>query len=499
MSLDFNSTTPYDQLVEKWNPVLEHRDLGSIGDLHKKRVTAVLLENQVKAMREERASGNLFEATMGPVGMGGNFTSGQVGAAGNFAGYDPVLISLVRRAMPNVVAYDIAGVQPMTAPTGLIFAMRARYGNDSGGYTQGVEALFDEPWAKFSGACGSVGNLPTYGFTAGLSYTALLSGSTAAGINPFSTTTFGAPGATRNTAMFNQFRGMLTSSAEGLGGSTGLDFREMAFSIERLAVQARSRALKAEYTTELAQDLRAIHGLDAEAELANILSVEIMNEINREILRAMYHIAKTGCQQNDLLYTENSGGGGVYDLLKDSDGRWSAERFRGLMFQIEREANQIAKDTRRGKGNFIVCSADVASALAMGGFLNLSPALNVDMQVDDTGNVFAGVLNNKFKVYIDPFVANNVNFVTVGYKGTSPYDAGFFYCPYVPLQMVRAVGQDTFQPKIGFKTRYGLVANPFAQGRDAFTATQLGNDGLVASTNAYFRLFAVKNLHGNTA
>jgi hypothetical protein len=492
MSLDFNSTTPYDQLVEKWNPVLEHRDLGSINDLHKKRVTAVLLENQVKAMREERAAGNLFEASMGPVGMGGNFTTGQVGAAGNFAGYDPVLISLVRRAMPNVVAYDIAGVQPMTAPTGLIFAMRARYGNDNNGYTLGTEALFDEPWAKFSGACGSVGNLPTYGFTAGLSYATLLSGSSAG-------LTFGGVGSAGLTRsdVFTQFRGMLTSSAEGLGGSTGLDFREMAFSIERLAVTARSRALKAEYTTELAQDLRAIHGLDAEAELANILSVEIMNEINREILRAMYHIAKTGCQQSDLRYKEAAGSlGGVYDVLSDSDGRWSAERFRGLMFQIEREANQIAKDTRRGKGNFIVCSADVASALAMGGFLNLSPALNVDMQVDDTGNVFAGVLNNKFKVYIDPFVANNVNFVTVGYKGTSPYDAGFFYCPYVPLQMVRAVGQDTFQPKIGFKTRYGLVANPFGQGRDAFDAN---SDGMSAgNNNAYYRIFAVTNLHGNT-
>ena len=392
--------------------------------------------------------------------------------------------------MPNVVAYDIAGVQPMTAPTGLIFAMRARYGNDGGGYTTGVEALFDEPWAKFSGSCGSIGNLPSYGTFAGLSYTALLAGSSAG----LSFGGVGAAGLTRSD-VFTQFRGMLTSSAEGLGGSTGLDFREMAFSIERLAVTARSRALKAEYTTELAQDLRAIHGLDAEAELANILSVEIMNEINREILRAMYHIAKTGCQQSDLRYKEVAGSlGGVYDLLSDSDGRWSAERFRGLMFQIEREANQIAKDTRRGKGNFIVCSADVASALAMGGFLNLSPALNVDMQVDDTGNVFAGILNNKYKVYIDPFVANNLNFITVGYKGTSPYDAGFFYCPYVPLQMVRAVGQDTFQPKIGFKTRYGLVANPFGQGRDQYSAN---DDGMsTGNNNAYYRIFAVTNLHG---
>lgn len=494
MSLDFTQTTPADLLVEKWSPVLDHDALPQINDAHKRRVTAVLLENQVKAMQEERSAGtmNLFENTMGLQGMGGNFTTGQVGSAGNFAGYDPVMISLVRRAMPNVVAYDIAGVQPMSAPTGLIFAMRARYGNDGGGYTQGTEALFDEPWAKLSGASGASG----YNGTTPTGYANILSGSTLGVLNGI----LASAGATYLTRVdpFSQFRGMLTSTAETLGANSATsDFREMAFSIERVAVQARSRALKAEYTTELAQDLRAVHGLDAEAELANILSVEIMNEINREILRAMYYVAKTGCRQSDLAgYATETAGGGVYDLVNDSDGRWSAERFRGLMFQIEREANQIAKDTRRGKGNFIVCSADVASALAMGGFLNLSPALNVDMQVDDTGNVFAGVLNNKFKVYIDPFVANNVNFVTVGYKGTSPYDAGFFYCPYVPLQMVRAVGQDTFQPKIGFKTRYGLVANPFAGGRNSTFST---DDGLEASTNAYFRLFAVKNLHGNTA
>jgi len=493
MSLDFNQSSPYDTLVEKWSPVLNHGDLPNIQDLHKKRVTAVLLENQVNAMREERSAGNLFENSMGPVGMGGNFIAGQVGNAGNFAGYDPVLISLVRRAMPNVVAYDIAGVQPMSAPTGLIFAMRARYGADNSGYTLGTEALFDEPWAKVSGVCGASGPGAT-------GYQDLLSGST---LGVFSAKSLGdfAAGATylSRPDTFTAFRGMLTSTAESLGKTpANADFREMAFSIERVAVQARSRALKAEYTTELAQDLRAVHGLDAEAELANILSVEIMNEINREILRAMYYVAKTGCRQNDLSsYGTDITQGGVYDLILDSDGRWSAERFRGLMFQIEREANQIAKETRRGKGNFIVCSADVASALAMGGFLNLSPALNVDLQVDDTGNIFAGVLNNKFKVYIDPFVANNVNFVTVGYKGTSPYDAGFFYCPYVPLQMVRAVGQDTFQPKIGFKTRYGLVANPFAGGRDS-TFSPSNDDGLTSNSNAYYRLFAVKNLHGNT-
>jgi hypothetical protein len=486
-------TTPYDQLVEKWSPVLEHGDLPSIGDYHKKKVTAVLLENQVRALQEERTQQNLFEAAP-TVSMGGNYTTSQVGSAGNFAGYDPVLISLVRRAMPNVVAYDIAGVQPMTAPTGLIFAMRAKY-NSVGGNTS-LEALFDEPWAKFAGASG-VG-IPKGDAAEGYTSTSGILYGVTSGLTPFGA--IGASGLTDSDRgnPFDTFRGMLTSQAEGLGDSSSNPFREMAFSIERVAVQARTRALKAEYTTELAQDLRAVHGLDAESELANILSVEIMNEINREILRGMYHVAKTGCQQSDLYYKDSivGGVGGVYDLLNDSDGRWSAERFRGLMFQIEREANVIAKETRRGKGNFIVCSADVASALAMGGFLNLSPALNVDMQVDDTGNVFAGILNNKFKVFIDPFIASNANFVTVGYKGQSPYDAGMFYCPYVPLQMVRAVGQDTFQPKIGFKTRYGLVANPFARGRETW-ATPAG-DGLEKNSNAYYRIFAVKNLHGNT-
>jgi len=468
--MDFNGTTPYDTLVEKWSPVLDHAEMDPINDLHKKRVTAVLLENQVRAMQEDRMQQNLFESAP-TMNMGGSsFVSAQLANAGNFAGYDPILISLVRRAMPNIVAYDIAGVQPMSAPTGLIFAMRAKYNG-----INGPEALFDESWPKFSGASGAAVNT-----TEAIGVTGLLSGHTL-GVQPIDESA-------NRTDLFSDFRAMLTSTAEKLGDGSNY-FREMAFSIERIAVQARSRALKAEYTTELAQDLKAVHGLDAESELANILSVEIMNEINREILRAMYTVAKTGSQQTDLATK------GVYDLVADSDGRWSAERFRGLMFQIEREANQIAKDSRRGRGNFILCSADVASALAMGGFLNLSPALNVQMNVDDTGNVFAGVLNGKYKVYIDPFIKNNVNFVTVGYKGTSPYDAGMFYCPYVPLQMVRAVGENTFQPKIGFKTRYGMVANPFAQGRDAITTD---TDGLVANTNSYYRLFAIKNLHGNT-
>ena len=468
--MDFNSVTPYDSLVEKWEPVLSHNELPEINDVHKRRVTAVLLENQRKALNE----GQMLTEAVPSNAMGGNFATGQVniggmGANSNLAGYDPILISLVRRAMPNIVAYDIAGVQPMTAPTGLIFAMRSRYNTQNG-----EEAMFDEAWPAWSGATGACGAYDA----------AMLSGHTL-GVEPITSS------GSRNN-LFAKFRGILTNQAEQLGGSNDTyQFREMAFSIERVAVEARTRALKAEYTTELAQDLKAVHGLDAEAELANILSTEILNEINREIIRSVYTIAKTGAQNADLA----GAGNGVYDVLADSDGRWSAERFRGLMFQIEREANLIAKQTRRGKGNFILCSPDVASALAMGGFLNLSPALNVNLNVDDTGNVFAGVLNGKFKVFIDPFIKEGVDFCLVGYKGTSPYDAGMFYCPYVPLQMVRAVSQDTFQPKIGFKTRYGMVANPFAKGRTAITTN---TDGLDANSNVYYRLFAIKNLHGQT-
>jgi len=467
--MDFNSSTPYDVLMEKWSAVIDHPELNTIDDIHRKRTTAVLLENQKKALLEQRL------LTEGPTNsMSGGFSVTQAASsAGALAGYDPILISLVRRAMPNVVAYDIAGVQPMTAPTGLIFAMRARYDNQTG-----LEAMFDEPIAAFAGASGT-----TYGAdggTAGYTYSNPVAGGTAWYNSP------------TRTQQFSKFRGFLTGQAENLSNSpyhsAGVagSFREMAFSIERVAVEARTRALKAEYTTELAQDLKAVHGLDAESELANILSVEILNEINRELIRAVYASAKQGALQADL------GATGNYDLVGDSDGRWSAERFRGLMFQIEREANTIAKETRRGKGNFILCSSDVASALAMGGFLNLSPALNTQMNVDDTGNVFAGVLNGRFKVFIDPFVPAGVDFVTVGYKGTSPYDAGMFYCPYVPLQMVRAVGENTFQPKIGFKTRYGLVANPFATGRETGTV----GEGLGDGKNAYYRIFRVVNLHG---
>ena len=467
--MDFSTTSSYDVLTEKWEPLLSHDALPSIGDSYKRKVTAVLLENQEKALREQY----LVEAPANS--MGGNFVTGQVGTpTTGLAGYDPILISLVRRSMPNLIAYDIAGVQPMTAPTGLIFAMRSKYDNRAG-----TEALYAETFAKFGGS----GNTST-----GAAFSAT------GGINPIDGTTGGVrdsnTAATTNFDM-NQFRGFLTGTAETLGGTEegNLKFKEMAFSIERIAVEAKTRALKAEYTTELAQDLKAVHGLDAESELANILSTEILNEINRELITTIYRVAKTGCRQDDLTaYASETTGGGVYDLNTDSDGRWSAERFRGLMFQIERECNVIAKETRRGKGNFMICSSDVASALTMGGFMNLAPAVTANLDVDDTGNTFVGVLNNKIKVYIDPYAKLGVNYCVVGYRGTSPYDAGIFYCPYVPLQMVRAVDQNTFQPKIGFKTRYGMVANPFAEST---------NINALAS-NQYYRLFQVTNLHGNT-
>ena len=459
------NTQPYDHLMEKWSPVLDHNDFGSFQDSYRKKVTAALLENQERAMHQQYLSETAPTNHLGAGAFGYTDGTQPVSRSTGLQGYDPVLISLVRRAMPNLMAYDIAGVQPMSAPTGLIFALKARYDNQSG-----AEALFQEPQAKFSGQ----------GFTSeGAADTA------ASGANPFADA--GWSGGTRDATFGETFRAMLTGTAEGLSNTEPNNFSEMAFTIERIAVEARTRALKAEYSTELAQDLKAVHGLDAETELSNILSTEILAEINRELIRTLYFKAKTGCNQGDLKQT------GAYDLNNDSDGRWSAERFRGLMYQIERECNTIAKETRRGKGNFIIVSSDVASALAMGGFLNISPALNVNLDVDDTGKTFAGVLNGRVRVYIDPYLATNVNSVLVGYKGTSPYDAGIFYCPYVPLQMVRAVGENTFQPKIGFKTRYGMVANPFAESTNFTTA------GSLTTGNQYYRLFQVQNIHGNDA
>jgi hypothetical protein len=461
----FNS----EQLQEKWAPVLDHQGLENIQDSHKRAVTAVLLENQEKFLREQNAFSNsgsfLTEAPTNAVGSDG-FQGGSADA-GPTAGFDPVLISLIRRSMPNLVAYDLAGVQPMSGPTGLIFAMRSRYTNQSG-----TEALFNEADTAFSGQDSGFNN------TTGMSGVASGMGTTSqSGSNPSVLN----PTASADELAYNVGQGMRTDDAENLGVTD--QFNEMAFSIEKVTVTAKSRALKAEYSLELAQDIKAIHGLNAEAELANILSTEILAEINREVIRTIYKVAEQGA-------TVNTATAGEFDLDIDSNGRWSVEKFKGLLFQIERDANQIAQRTRRGKGNIIMCSADVASALAMAGVLDYTPALNANLNVDDTGNTFAGTLLGKFRVYIDPYSANNAanQYYVAGYKGSSPYDAGLFYCPYVPLQMVRAVGENTFQPKIGFKTRYGLVANPFAEG------TNQGLGGLNVNANRYYRRVTVKNL-----
>jgi len=456
----------YNHLTEKWAPLLDYDGLDPIKDSHRRNVTAALLENQEQMLRENAQF--LGEASP-TVSAGTGGFSGSSTASGPVAGFDPVLISLIRRAMPNLVAYDLAGVQPMSGPTGLIFAMRSRYTNQSG-----TEALFNEPDSAFSGQ--NSGQNLTAGFSdaaAGFGTTSQ-SGSNPSVLNPVGSAT---------TSAYDVGQGMTTGNAEALGDGSGNHFAEMAFSIEKVTVTAKSRALKAEYSLELAQDLKAIHGLNAEAELANILSTEILAEINREVIRTIYKIAEQGA-------TLNTATPGTFDLDVDSNGRWSVEKFKGLLFQMERDANQIAQRTRRGKGNVILCSADVASALTMAGLLDYTPALNANLNVDDTGNTFAGTLAGKFKVYIDPFAANNDanQYYVVGYKGSNPYDAGLFYCPYVPLQMVRAVGQDTFQPKIGFKTRYGIVANPFAEGTDQ------GLGRLLANANRYYRRVKVTNL-----
>ena len=428
-----------EHLQEKWQPVLGHPDLPEINDSYRRAVTTVILENQERAMREDSA----FLSEAAPQNQTG----------GAIANWDPILISLVRRAMPSLIAYDIAGVQPMTGPTGLIFAMKARYTSQSG-----TEALFNEADTDVAGAGTHLGSdvlktLTTTNFTSGT--------------------------------------GMTTAAAEALGSTGSPAFAEMAFSIEKATVTAKSRALKAEYTMELAQDLKAIHGLDAETELANILSSEILAEINREVVRTIYRNSKIGAAVNTTT-------AGIFDLDTDSNGRWSVEKFKGLMFAIERDANVIARDTRRGKGNIILCSADVASALTMAGLLDYSSGLSDNLNVDSTGNTFAGTLNGRFKVYVDPYMNMGVpyaasgaianQYYVVGYKGTSPYDAGLFYCPYVPLQMGRAVGENSFQPKIGFKTRYGMQVNPFAE-----SAAQTDGAGTV-DANVYYRRVQVTNL-----
>ena len=430
----------YDRLIEKWAPVLDEGV--AITDHHRRQVTAAILENQEKALQEERSAmhGFLGEHVSAP----GNATS-------SVANFDPVLISLVRRSMPNLIAYDVCGVQPMNGPTGLIFAMKSRYGK---GATSSTEALFNEAQTRFAGdSAGTHDSDNASGWNGidseGARLTALGAG------------------------------GMPTADAEALGATGGSTFNEMGFTIEKSTVTAKSRALKAEYSLELAQDLKAIHGLDAETELANILSTEILAEINREVIRTINSQAKTGCLQANV--TKN----GIFNMSSDADGRWSAEKFKGLGVQIDREANVIAKETRRGKGNVIICSSDVATALAAAGTLDYSPAISNQLQVDDTGNTFAGLLNGRIKVYIDPYASTD--YVTVGYKGNNPYDSGVFYCPYVPLQMVKAVAEDTFAPKIGFKTRYGMASNPFVGATPA--------SGLAAvKTNQYYRIFKVTNI-----
>ena len=429
---------------------MDHPELASIKDPYKRAVTALVLENQQKAMHQDRQS--LNETT----------DTGPTNVAGGVQNFDPILISLVRRSLPNLIAYDVAGVQPMTGPTGLIFAMRARYANQTGS-----EAFYNEANTMFTGQSTANGIYNQYGFQ-----------------GTFATDTSANAVSSMSANSFTTGIGLQTSVAELLGADSANVFQQMAFSIEKVTVTAVSRALKAEYSLELAQDLKAIHGLDAETELSNILSTEVLAEINREVIRTIYTVAVAGAQYGTVTQ-------GYFDLDTDSNGRWSVERFKGLIFQVERDANVIAKQTRRGKGNVMIVSSDVASAMAMAGVLSYTPALQSDLQVDDTGNTFAGLLHGRIKVYIDPYFGgytSNNELVTIGYKGSSPYDAGLFYCPYVPLQMVRAVDQFTFQPKIGFKTRYGMVANPFAQGLTA------GNGILNARSNLYYRIFGVKNL-----
>ena len=435
-----------ENLQEKWSPVLAHPDLPKIEDSYKRAVTTVILENQEKAIREDRN----FLREAAPT----NSTGADV------ENWDPILISLVRRSMPNLIAYDICGVQPMTGPTGLIFAMRARFASQDG-----AEALGDEADSAFS-ADDAAGDLTSAAMT---------------GTNP------SALNDSPSAGQYTSPTGMTLAQGEALGDAAANSFAEMAFSIEKTTVTAVTRALKAEYTMELAQDLKAIHGLDAETELANILSGEILAEINREVVRSIYVSAVKGAQVNTTT-------AGIFDLDTDSNGRWSVEKFKGLMFALERDANAVGQQTRRGKGNIIICSADVASALQMAGVLDYTPALNNNLNVDDTSATFAGVMNGRFKVYVDPYAANvaAAQYYVVGYKGTSPYDAGVFYCPYVPLQMVRAVGENTFQPKIGFKTRYGIAANPFHTG--VISAGTAENTSITANTNKYYRRVKVTNL-----
>lgn len=442
-----------ENLAKKWEPIIDHPDLPEIKDPYRRAVTALVLENQVREgfYGSEGNSGQLNEAApTNSVASGGAQT------------YDPIMVSMIRRALPNLMAYDICGVQPMTGPTGLVFAMKSRYTTMSG-----TEALFNEADTLFS--------------------------STNAGQNTANTGSHVGSDPVSNTANSNAYTvgiGMTTAQAEALGDAGNNAFPEMAFSIDKVTVTARARNLKAEYTVEIAQDMKAIHGLDVETELANILSTEMLAEINREVVRHIYRSATVGAQTGTTT-------AGTFDLDTDSGGRWMVEKFKGLVFQIEREANAIARATRRGKGNIVIVSSDVASALSLAGVLDYTPALqqSVNLTVDDTGNTFAGTMNGgRTRVYIDPYYGGSVNgneLCVVGYKGSSSFDAGIFYCPYVPLQMFRAISQDSFQPKIGFKTRYGMVANPFATSN---ADGVIGDRNTSGQANIYYRIFLIRNL-----
>jgi hypothetical protein len=479
----FNS----EQLQKKWAPILEAKDAPVFKDNYRKAITAVLLENQEKALREENAQASFLNEGNT---IGGSDIGGGTGAVKT---WDPVLISLVRRAMPNIVAYDIAGVQPMTMPTGLIFAMRSQYQNAAG--TNQAEALFNKPDVGFSGQQGTTAT-GAFGLTTAQGEGLSGSGLNARYIDPNVALGLGTSGATYGTATGAPATDLNGTSSVNIGRTNG-GFGQMGFTVDKTTVTAQTRALKAEYTMELAQDLKAVHGLDAEAELANILSVEILAEINREVIETVNAKAIVGGIRGVTLVGASGAGGvatvgnptGLFDINEDADGRWAVEKFKSLLFQIEIEANSVAKATRRGKGNIVICSSNVASALAAAGVLDYAPALATNLNVDDTGNVFAGVLNGRMKVFIDPFADND--YITVGYRGANAYDAGIFYCPYVPLTMVRAVDPNTFQPKIGFKTRYGLVANPFAGGA---SASATGTNG----QNPYFRRFVVTGLGGGS-
>jgi hypothetical protein len=435
------------ETIAKWKPILESADAPAIKDSYRRNVLTQLLENQVTDSQRQA------EALAGSSTMLSE-SAASTQTVANVQNYDPVLISLIRRTMPNLMAYDVCGVQPMTGPTGLIFAYRPKYADGTPNkINDGTEAFYNEADTTYSGTGAQAGTNP-----------AVLNDAT--------------PGA------YTTGTGMATSDAELLGTDAGDAFKEMGFELEKITVTAQSRALKASYSVETAQDMKAIHGLDAETELANILASEVLADINREVIRTIYGIAKAGAQEVDLTTP------GVYDLDADSNGRWSVEKFKGMLFQLERDANRVAQQTRRGKANFIICSSDVASALAMAGKLDYAPALSTDLEVDDTGNTFAGVLNGKFRVYIDPYATGD--FYVVGYKGSSAYDAGLYYCPYVPLQMYKAIGEDSFQPRIGFKTRYGLIANPYSEG------TVKGAGALTANANVYYRRVKIANLHGAT-